>query len=46
MKAYTYKEYADHSLTVGEIPADMLDKSKRLVLFSLRKPFLLMKVDE
>ena len=29
MKAYTYKEYADHSLTVGEIPADMLDKAKR-----------------
>lgn len=29
MKAYTYKEYADHSLTVGEIPADMLDKAKK-----------------
>ena len=29
MKAYTYKEYADHSLSVGEIPADMLDKAKK-----------------
>ena len=29
MKAYIYKEYADHSLTVGEIPADMLDKAKK-----------------
>lgn len=29
MKAYTYKEYADHSLTVGEIPANMLDKAKK-----------------
>ena len=29
MKAYTYKDYADHSLTVGEIPADMLDKAKK-----------------
>jgi len=29
MKAYTYKEYADHELTVGEIPADMLDKAKK-----------------
>ena len=29
MQAYTYKEYADHSLTVGEIPADMLDKAKK-----------------
>ena len=29
MKAYTYKEYTDHSLTVGEIPADMLDKAKK-----------------
>ena len=29
MKAYTYKEYADHSLTVGEIPADMIDKAKK-----------------
>lgn len=28
MKAYTYKEYADHELTVGEIPADMLEKAK------------------
>ena len=29
MKAYTYKEYADHELTVGEIPADMIDKAKK-----------------
>ena len=29
MKAYTYKEYADHELTVGEIPADMLDKARK-----------------
>ena len=28
MKAYTYKEYADHELTVGEIPADMVEKAK------------------
>ncbi len=28
MKAYTYKDYADHSLTVGEIPADMVEKAK------------------
>ncbi len=29
MKAYTYKDYADHELTVGEIPADMVDKAKQ-----------------
>ncbi|MBQ3464560.1 elongation factor G [Candidatus Saccharibacteria bacterium] len=28
MKAYTYKDYTDHELTVSEIPADMLDKAK------------------
>ncbi len=28
MKAYTYKDYADRELTVGEIPADMLEKAK------------------
>ncbi|MBQ7438895.1 elongation factor G [Candidatus Saccharibacteria bacterium] len=28
MKAYTYKDYADHELTVGEIPADMVEKAK------------------
>lgn len=28
MKAYTYKDYADHELAVGEIPADMLEKAK------------------
>ena len=27
MKAYTYKEYSDKELTVGEIPADMLEKA-------------------
>src|SRR5688500_19942313 len=28
MKAYTYKEFADHELIVGEIPADMAEKAK------------------
>ncbi len=28
MKAYTYNDYADHELTVGDIPADMLEKAK------------------
>ena len=28
MKAYTYKDYADHELVEGEIPADMLEKAK------------------
>jgi elongation factor G len=28
MKAYTYKEFTDHELVEGEIPADMLDKAK------------------
>jgi elongation factor G len=28
MKAYVYKDYADHELIVGEIPADMLEKAK------------------
>jgi len=28
MKAYTYKDYTDHEMVVGEIPADMLDKAK------------------
>ncbi|MDR3298388.1 MAG: elongation factor G [Candidatus Nomurabacteria bacterium] len=28
MKAYTYKEYTDHELTVGEIPEDMQEKAK------------------
>ncbi len=28
MKAYTYKEFHDHELVVGEIPADMLEKAK------------------
>ncbi|MDB5160310.1 MAG: Elongation factor [Candidatus Saccharibacteria bacterium] len=28
MKSYTYKDYTDHELVVGEIPADMLEKAK------------------
>ena len=28
MKAYTYDDFTDHELQVGEIPADMLDKAK------------------
>ena len=28
MKAYTYDDYTDHELKVGEIPADMLEKAK------------------
>lgn len=28
MKAYTYDDYADHELKVGEIPADMLERCK------------------
>lgn len=28
MKAYTYKDYTDHQMVQGEIPADMLDKAK------------------
>ena len=28
MKAYTYKEFHDKEFTVGEIPADMLEKAK------------------
>ena len=28
MKAYTYDDYTDHELEVGEIPADMLEKAK------------------
>lgn len=27
MKAYTYSDFADHQLVVGEIPAEMLDKA-------------------
>ena len=29
MKSYTYKEFTDHELVEGEIPADMLDKVKK-----------------
>ena len=29
MKAYTYKDYADHELVVGDIPADMVDQAKK-----------------
>jgi len=28
MQAYTYADYSDHALVVGEIPADMLEKAK------------------
>lgn len=28
MKAYTYNDYTDHELQVGEIPADMLEKAQ------------------
>ena len=28
MKAYTYKEFTDHELVVGDVPADMLEKAK------------------
>ncbi len=29
MKAYTYKDFTDHELVVGEVPEDMLEKAKR-----------------
>lgn len=29
MKSYTYKEFTDHELVEGEIPADMLEKAKK-----------------
>ena len=29
MKAYTYKEFTDHELVEGEIPADMADQVKK-----------------
>ena len=29
MKAYTYKEFTDHELIVGDIPEDMMDKVKK-----------------
>jgi elongation factor G len=29
MKAYTYNDFTDHELLVGEIPADMLEEAKR-----------------
>lgn len=29
MKAYTYKEFTDHELIEGEIPADMVDDAKK-----------------
>jgi elongation factor G len=28
MKSYTYNDYTDHELIVGEVPADMLEKAK------------------
>lgn len=29
MKAYTYKDFTDHELVEGEIPADMIDQAKK-----------------
>ncbi|HET7528809.1 MAG TPA: elongation factor G, partial [Candidatus Saccharimonadales bacterium] len=29
MKAYTYDEFTDHELKIGEIPADMMDQAKK-----------------
>lgn len=29
MTAYTYKDYSDHELVEGEVPADMMDEAKR-----------------
>ncbi len=29
MKSYTYKEFTDHELVEGEVPADMMDEAKR-----------------
>lgn len=29
MKAYTYKDFTDHELVVGEIPEDMVEKAQR-----------------
>lgn len=29
MKSYTYKDFTDHELVVGEIPADMMDQVKK-----------------
>lgn len=29
MKSYTYKEFTDHELVVGEIPVDMMDQVKK-----------------
>jgi elongation factor G len=29
MKAYTYKDFTDHELVEGEVPADMLDKAQK-----------------
>ncbi len=29
MKAYTYKDFTDHELVEGEVPADMLEKAQR-----------------
>jgi len=29
MRSYTYKEFTDHELVEGEIPADMLDEAKK-----------------
>jgi len=29
MKSYTYKDFTDHELVEGEVPADMVDKAKK-----------------
>jgi elongation factor G len=29
MKAYTYKDFTDHELVEGEVPADMMDQAKK-----------------
>jgi elongation factor G len=29
MKAYTYNEFTDHELQVGDVPADMMDQAKK-----------------
>ena len=41
MKAYTYDDYTDHELKVGEIPADMLEKLRTHVLCWLKTPLRL-----
>jgi len=40
MKAYTYKEFTDHELVEGEVPADMLDKAKKYAASLSKTPSL------